>query len=165
MLTDQLTRQNEDLKETKERLRGEIATAANALQRRERMLQGTPSILLPDLPLGHESLTEVEVLERARKAESEAASYASNQKDLEKSTKKALAEMKIQLEEAQRKEAKAGSETTALREGVKAMKETWTRELKAVRAEMKVAEEQLKRDAADTRAKNTALVKLTQDQA
>lgn len=73
--------------------------------------------------------------------------------------------MRAQLEEAQRKEAKATSECTALRDGIKGMKESWARELKGIRAEMKAADEIWKRDGEEITLKNAALVKLTQDQA
>lgn len=72
--------------------------------------------------------------------------------------------MKIQLDDAQRKEAKATSESTALRNGVKGIKETFARDLKSIRDDMNSADERWKREGDEMRAENQALVTLTQSQ-
>jgi hypothetical protein len=105
-----------------------------------------------------------EVLERAQKAEAQAATLSGNQKELEQSTKKSLAEMSTQLAEAVRDKAKAESESSTLKSGVGGMKESWAREVKAFRAEMKKADEGWKQERDEVKAKNQALLKLVQDQ-
>lgn len=106
----------------------------------------------------------IEVLERAQKAEAEVLAFTTNQKELEQSTKKSLAEMKAQLEDAQRKEAKATSECSALRTGVKGIKETFARDLRGIRDDMNGADERWKREGEEMRAKNEALVTLVKSQ-
>lgn len=105
-----------------------------------------------------------EVLERAQKAEAEVLAFTTNQKELEQSTKKALNEMKAQLEEAQRKEAKATSEAAALRNGVKGIKDSFARDLKSIRDDMSGADERWEKQGEEMRAKNEALVALVKSQ-
>ena len=104
------------------------------------------------------------MLERAQKAEGQAASLSSNQRELEQSTKKSLAEMSTQLAEAQRDKAKAESESNALKSSVGSMKESWAREVKGLRGEMKKADEGWIQERDEVLAKNAALLKLVQDQ-
>jgi hypothetical protein len=106
-----------------------------------------------------------DVLERAQKAEAQALLLSGNQKELEQSTKKSLAEMTAQLAEAQRKETKAESESSALKSSVGSMKDAWAREVKALRAEVKRADEKWRNEHDEVKAKNQALLKLVQDQA
>ena len=72
--------------------------------------------------------------------------------------------MSTQLAEAQRDKAKSESESSALKSGVGSMKESWAREVKALRAEMKKADEGWKAERDEVKAKNQALLKLVQDQ-
>ena len=102
----------------------------------------------------------VEVLERAQKAEAEVLAFTTNQKELEQTTKKSLSEMKALLEDAQRKEAKATSECSALRNGVTGIKESFARDLKSIRTDMSGADEKWKKDGEEMRAKNEALITL-----
>jgi hypothetical protein len=72
--------------------------------------------------------------------------------------------MSTQLAEAQRDKAKAESECNALKSSVGSMKESWAREVKALRGEMKKADEGWKQERDEVLGKNAALLKLVQDQ-
>jgi DNA helicase IV len=72
--------------------------------------------------------------------------------------------MKLQLEEAQRKEAKATSECSALKNGVKGVKDSFARDLKHIRDDMGLADERWKKEGDEMRAKNEALVALVRSQ-
>ncbi|WVQ61934.1 uncharacterized protein L199_000067 [Kwoniella botswanensis] len=139
-----LTRQTEDLKETRERMRVECEGLNNVIARKERLLQ--------------------EVLERARTAESSLSQHQSTRKALEQSTKKSLSHMTSQLTEAQAGQAKAERECVALRESVKSLRDVWAREVKSVRDEWKKGEEKGKKEREEARQKHLALVKLVQSQ-
>nr|XP_019007424.1 uncharacterized protein I206_07876 [Kwoniella pini CBS 10737]OCF46205.1 hypothetical protein I206_07876 [Kwoniella pini CBS 10737] len=139
-----LTRQTEDLKETRERMRVECEGLNNVIARKERLLQ--------------------EVLERARGAESSLAQHQSTRKALEQSTKKSLSHMTSQLTEAQAGQAKSERECVALRESVKSLRDVWAREVKSVRDEWKRGEEKGRKDREEARQKHLALVKLVQSQ-
>jgi hypothetical protein len=65
--------------------------------------------------------------------------------------------MSTQLAEAQRDKAKAESECNAL-------KSSWAREVKGLRAEIKKADEGWKQERDEILGKNAALLKLVQDQ-
>ena len=88
----------------------------------------------------------LEVLERARAAESSLSTHVSTRKALELSTKKSLAQMSAQLSEAQNNQARAEREAESLREGVRSLKELWAREMTAVREEWKRGEERGRRE-------------------
>ncbi|KAK8866156.1 hypothetical protein IAR55_001307 [Kwoniella newhampshirensis] len=139
-----LTRQTEDLKETRERMRVECEGLNNVIARKERLLQ--------------------EVLERARTAEAALAQHQSSRKNLEQSTKKSLQHMTAQLTEAQAGQAKAERECASLRESVKSLRDVWAREVKSVREEWKRGEERGKREREEARQKHLALVALVQSQ-
>lgn len=87
-------------------------------------------------------------MERARTAESSLATHVANKKALEQSTKKSLQQMTSQLADAQAAQLKADREASSLRDGVKSLRDSWTRELKAVRDEVKQAEEKGRNDTA-----------------
>ncbi|OCF42287.1 hypothetical protein I317_03907 [Kwoniella heveanensis CBS 569] len=139
-----LTRQTEDLKETRERMRVECEGLNNVVSRKERLLQ--------------------EILERARTAEAALASHQSTRKALEQSTKKSLSHMTAQLTEAQAGQAKAERECASLRDSVRSLRDVWAREVKSVREEWKKGEEKGKREREEARQKHLALVKLVQSQ-
>ncbi|WVR06095.1 hypothetical protein IAU60_003123 [Kwoniella sp. DSM 27419] len=140
-----LTRQTEDLKETRERMRVECEGLNNVISRKERLLQ--------------------EVLERARTAEAGLASHQSTRKALEQSTKKSLQHMMTQLTEAQAGQAKAERECAALRDSVRSLRDVWAREVKSVREESRRGEEKGKKDREEAQQRHLALVKLVQAQA
>lgn len=72
--------------------------------------------------------------------------------------------MSTQLAEAQRDKAKAESECSALKSSVGSMKESWAREVKAMKGELKKADEGWKLERDEVIGKNSALLKLVQDQ-
>lgn len=72
--------------------------------------------------------------------------------------------MSTQLAEAQRDKAKAESECSALRSSVGSMKESWAREVKGLRGELKRADEGWRQERDEVLEKNEALLKLVQDQ-
>lgn len=118
-LVAQLTRQNEDLKETKERMRAENDSLGVMISRKERLL--------------------TEVLERARSAEATAATSVKERKQLEGSTKKSLAEMKDKMEASTLTATRSEREAVILREAVASLKDSWKKEVRALRAEIKEA--------------------------
>lgn len=83
----------------------------------------------------------LEVLDRARTAESTLAEHASTRKALEQSTKKSLQQMTTQLKEAQLSQQRSEREAVSLRDSVKSLRDVWAREVRAVREEMKRSEE------------------------
>ncbi|EJD47933.1 hypothetical protein AURDEDRAFT_183690 [Auricularia subglabra TFB-10046 SS5] len=138
----QLTRQTEDLKEGRERLRIEIEGLNNVVARKERLLQ--------------------EVLERARKAEAEATALKTQLKTETASTKRSLRDMEAALSEATALSQKSASEYSALQSSFARLGDSWRRELEGVREEMRAREETLKKEADEIGVKYKALVKLVQ---
>ncbi|RXK39734.1 hypothetical protein M231_02927 [Tremella mesenterica] len=125
-LVGSLTRQTEDLKETRERMRVQCEGLNNVIARKERQLQ--------------------EMLERARTAESALNEQLSTRKALEQSTKKSLQQMKTELVEAQANQHKAESECASLRDGVKSLRDVWAREVKAMRAEWRKGQDRTRQE-------------------
>ncbi|EIW75081.1 hypothetical protein CONPUDRAFT_132015 [Coniophora puteana RWD-64-598 SS2] len=123
----QLTRQTEDLKESRERLRLENEGLNNVVARKERLLQ--------------------EVLERARKAEAEAASMKSQLKTETSASKKSLREMEASLAESTALSQKSEREYVTLRDSIKSMAEGWKVDTERLREEMRRREDMLKKEA------------------
>ncbi|KAG1812921.1 uncharacterized protein BJ212DRAFT_1369012 [Suillus subaureus] len=123
----QLTRQTEDLKEGRERLRLENEGLNNVVARKERLLQ--------------------EVLERARKAEAEAATLKSQLKTETATSKKSLREMESALAESTALSQKAEREYITLRDSIKSMTESWKHDTDRLREEMRKREDKLKKEA------------------
>ncbi|KAG2137603.1 uncharacterized protein EDB93DRAFT_1167065 [Suillus bovinus] len=123
----QLTRQTEDLKEGRERLRLENEGLNNVVARKERLLQ--------------------EVLERARKAEAEAATLKSQLKTETTTSKKSLREMESALMESTALSQKAEREYITLRDSIKSMTESWKHDTDRLREEMRKREDKLKKEA------------------
>jgi len=117
----QLTRQTEDYKESRERLRLENEGLNNVVARKERLLQ--------------------EVLERARKAEAEAGALKAQLKAETGTSKKALREMEAALAESSALSAKSEREYITLRDSIKGMVDGWKRDTDRLRDEV------LKREA------------------
>ncbi|KAK7056434.1 hypothetical protein VNI00_002989 [Paramarasmius palmivorus] len=134
----QLTRQTEDLKEGRERLRLENEGLNNVVARKERLLQ--------------------EVLERARKAEAEAAALKSQLKTETSTSKKSLREMEAQLTESTALSQKCEREYITLRDSLKSMTESWKSDTDKLRDEMKKREERWKKEAETTGKKYKLLV-------
>lgn len=123
----QLTRQTEDLKEGRERLRLENEGLNNVVARKERLLQ--------------------EVLERARKAEAEAATLKSQLKSETTAAKKSVQEMKAALSESTALSQKSEREYITLRDSIKGLVESWRADTERLREEMLKREEKLKTEA------------------
>ncbi|TFK17296.1 hypothetical protein FA15DRAFT_676175 [Coprinopsis marcescibilis] len=123
----QLTRQTEDLKESRERLRLENEGLNNVVARKERLLQ--------------------EVLERARKAEAEAMALKQSLKSETSTSKKALREMEAALAESTALSSKSEREYITLRDSIKSMTETWKRDTDRLRDDVIKREQKWKAEA------------------
>ncbi|KAJ7066466.1 hypothetical protein C8F01DRAFT_1123385 [Mycena amicta] len=123
----QLTRQTEDLKEARERLRLENEGLNNVVARKERLLQ--------------------EVLERARKAEAEATTLKAQYKTETSSSKKAIREMEATVAECTATSQKAEREYITLRDSIKGLVEGFKRDTDRLRDEMTRREERVKSEA------------------
>lgn len=139
----QLTRQTEDLKEGRERLRLENEGLNNVVARKERLLQ--------------------EVLERARKAESEAATLKSQLKTETTTSKKSLREMETALSESTALSQKSEREYITLRESIKGLVESWKTDTDRLRDEMRKREEKLQAEAESVGKKYRTLVEQFQN--
>ncbi|KAF8317756.1 uncharacterized protein EI90DRAFT_3084890 [Cantharellus anzutake] len=136
----QLTRQVEDLKDGRDRLRLENEALNNVVARKERLLQ--------------------EVLERARKAEAEAGSLKANLKTTSAEAKKSLREMEEMMNQATTSSQKATREYVTLRDSVKSMMEGWQQEVKLLRDEMARKEKVWRTESEGLAAKYQRLIKL-----
>ncbi|KAF8902409.1 hypothetical protein CPB84DRAFT_1707688 [Gymnopilus junonius] len=123
----QLTRQTEDLKEGRERLRLENEGLNNVVARKERLLQ--------------------EVLDRARKAEAEAASLKTQLKTETTTSKKTLREMEAALSESTALSQKSEREYITLRDSLKQLTESWKYDTDRLREDMRKREEKLQAEA------------------
>ncbi|KAH7915252.1 hypothetical protein BJ138DRAFT_998306 [Hygrophoropsis aurantiaca] len=123
----QLTRQTEDLKEGRERLRLENEGLNNVVARKERLLQ--------------------EVLERARKAEAEASTLKSQLKTETATSKKSIRDMETALTESTTLSQKSEREYITLRDSLKSMTESWKSDTDKLRDEMRKREENLRKEA------------------
>ncbi|KAJ9109909.1 hypothetical protein QFC19_001889 [Naganishia cerealis] len=144
-LVAQLTRQNEDLKDTKERMRAENDSLGVMISRKERLLS--------------------EVLERARTAEATAATLGKERKQIEGTAKKSIAEMKEKMETAVLNSSKSERETVALRDGLSSLKESWRKEVKTLRVEIKEVQDSARLQQQETVGKQAAIYKLIEVQA
>ena len=120
----QLTRQVEDYKEGRERLRVENDGLNNVVARKERLLQ--------------------EVLERARKAEAEVATLKSQLKTETSTSKKTIKDMETTLAESTTLSQKSEREYLTLRDSMKSLNEAWKRETDGIRDEVRKREDQIK---------------------
>ncbi|KAH9967169.1 hypothetical protein BC827DRAFT_1264045 [Russula dissimulans] len=134
----QLTRQTEDLKEVRERLRLENEGLNNVVARKERLLQ--------------------EVLERARKAEAEAVALKAQLKAETTSSKKSLREMEVALTESTALSSKSEREYIALRDSLKGMKSAWRADVDSLREDMRKREEKWRSEAETAGKKYAKLV-------
>ncbi|KAF8498557.1 hypothetical protein F5888DRAFT_1689992 [Russula emetica] len=134
----QLTRQTEDLKEVRERLRLENEGLNNVVSRKERLLQ--------------------EVLERARKAEAEAVTLKAQLKAETTSSKKSLREMETALTESTALSSKSEREYITLRDSLKGMKSAWRADVDGIRDDMRKREERWRSEAETTGKKYAKLL-------
>ncbi|CAK9784623.1 unnamed protein product [Cutaneotrichosporon oleaginosum] len=138
-----LTRRSEDLRETRDRMRGEVEALNNVIARKERMM--------------------ADVLARARTAEASATQNASERKELEARVKKAEADSRGEVEVAAAARAKAESECNALRDLVHSMREAWTREAAALREEVNCSQAQMREERAAASKKYEEALVLVRD--
>jgi len=136
-----LTRQTEDLKEARERLRLENEGLNNVVARKERLLQEV--MKFPLYPGRHSFL---QVLDRARKAEAEATMLKSQLKTETTTSKKALREMESALTESTALSQRSEREYITLRDSVKQLTESWKHDTDRLRDEMRKREEKVKSD-------------------
>ncbi|KAF8732663.1 hypothetical protein AX14_004102 [Amanita brunnescens Koide BX004] len=134
----QLTRQTEDLKEGRERLRLENEGLNNVVARKERLLQ--------------------EVLERARKAEAEAASLKSQLKTETTTSKKTIREMETALSESTALSQKCEREYITLRDSIKGLVESFKTDADRLRDEVQRREEKWRGEAESAGKKYKLLV-------
>ncbi|KAH9040385.1 hypothetical protein EDB85DRAFT_134253 [Lactarius pseudohatsudake] len=134
----QLTRQTEDLKEVRERLRLENEGLNNVVARKERLLQ--------------------EVLERARKAETEAVALKAQLKAETTSSKKSLREMEAALAESTALSSKSEREYITLRDSLKGMKSAWRADVDGLREDMQKREERWRNEGEVTGKKYAKLL-------
>ncbi|KAH9074714.1 hypothetical protein EDB83DRAFT_2504880 [Lactarius deliciosus] len=134
----QLTRQTEDLKEVRERLRLENEGLNNVVARKERLLQ--------------------EVLERARKAETEAVALKAQLKAETTSSKKSLREMEAALTESTALSSKSEREYITLRDSLKGMKSAWRADVDGLREDMQKREERWRNEVEVTGKKYAKLL-------
>ncbi|EKM50610.1 uncharacterized protein PHACADRAFT_213510 [Phanerochaete carnosa HHB-10118-sp] len=134
----QLTRQSEDLKEVRERLRLENEGLNNVVARKERLLQ--------------------EVLERARKAEAEVLTLKGQLKTETTTSKKSLREMEAALAEAQMRSQKCEREYVTLRDSLKGLVESFKQDHDGLRDEMRKREEKMRREAEEVQKKYVKLI-------
>ncbi|KAI0358243.1 hypothetical protein OH77DRAFT_1421553 [Trametes cingulata] len=138
----QLTRQTEDLKEVRERLRLENEGLNNVVARKERLLQ--------------------EVLERARKAEAEVVTLRSQLKNETTTSKKTIREMEASLTEHIARTQKAEREYAVLRDSIKGLVESFQTDAVNLREEMRRREEKLKSEAEEMGRKYRLLLEQIQ---
>lgn len=136
----QLTRQTEDLKDGRERLRLENESLNNVVTRKERLLQ--------------------ELLERARKAENECQLLKHQLKSETSSSKKTIREMEITLAEAKTVAQRSEREYVQLRDAMTHLREGWRAEVEGLREEMKAS----RAEAQDAANRQKALLKLLEEQ-
>ncbi|KAF5351343.1 hypothetical protein D9758_008029 [Tetrapyrgos nigripes] len=120
----QLTRQTEDLKEGRERLRLENEGLNNVVARKERLLQ--------------------EVLERARKAEAEATTLRAQLKQDSTVSKKSIRDLESSLAESTTLSQKSEREYLTLRESLKSMAESWKHDMDRLHKDIQKREERWK---------------------
>ncbi|THG96748.1 hypothetical protein EW026_g5144 [Hermanssonia centrifuga] len=134
----QLTRQTEDLKEVRERLRLENEGLNNVVARKERLLQ--------------------EVLERARKAEAEVVVLKSQLKTETTTSKKSLRDMEAALTESTARSQKCEREYITLRDSLKGLVESFKTDHENLREEMRKREEKMRKEAEEISKKYKRLL-------
>ncbi|KAJ6518952.1 hypothetical protein C8R45DRAFT_10515 [Mycena sanguinolenta] len=139
----QLTRQTEDLKEGRERLRLENEGLNNVVARKERLLQ--------------------EVLERARTAEAEAAALKAQLKTETTTSKKAVRDMETALTESTALSQKSEREYITLRDSIKGLVEGFKSDTDRLRAEMTKREEKWRGEAESAGKKYRLLLEKIKD--
>ena len=135
-----LTRQNEELKDGRERLRVENEGLNTVVSRKERMLQ--------------------EVLERARRAESEASNLKAQLKNETTTSKKTMRDMEIALAEATALSQKSEREYLTLKDAVKGLQDGWRADVERLQEEIKGKETVWRKEIEQVNLKYNTYVKL-----
>ena len=138
-----LTRQTEDLKEARERLRLENEGLNNVVARKERLLQEVDSVSLFFLSPAQLSLS-IQVLERARKAEAEVTTLKAQLKTETSTSKKSLREMESALTESTALSQRSEREYITLRDSVKHLTDSWKGDIDRLKDEMRKREDKVK---------------------
>jgi uncharacterized phage infection (PIP) family protein YhgE len=133
-----LTRQTEDLKEARERLRLENEGLNNVVQRKERLLQ--------------------EVLERARSAEAESSTLKTQLKQETTSAKKSLREFESQLAEANAISQKSEREYLVLKASLERLTVQFKADIKSLKDEIEKKEEGWRKEKAEVGRKYRTLL-------
>ncbi|KAF8677647.1 hypothetical protein RHS04_05952 [Rhizoctonia solani] len=133
----QLTRQTEDLKDGRERLRIENESLNNVVARKERLLQ-----------------------EAARKAEAEVQALKAQLKDETSASKKSMKEMHTTLSQAKAVAQRSEREYVQLRDTLSTMREGWRKEVETLRDQMRGSQN----EAQEALSKQIMLLKLLEDQ-
>lgn len=107
----------------------------------------------------------VEVLARARKAESAVFQHITERKELEARVKDTVTESHAEVAEAKLVRAKAESERDALRDSVKSLRSAWAREVGAYREEVDRVQEQIRQEREAATAKHEAIMSAVSAQA
>jgi len=87
-----------------------------------------------------------QVLERARKAEAEAASLKQHLKQETSTSKKTIREMETQLAESTALSKKSEREYITLRDSIKSMSDTWKLDVESLKSEMRKKEDKWRRE-------------------
>lgn len=159
----QLTRQTEDLKEVRERLRLENEGLNNVVARKERLLQEVRRVLLIRAFDGPTDVGgTLQVLERARKAEAEVITLKSQLKNETSTSKKTIKDMESSVTEYTARTQKAEREYTVLRDSIKGLVESFQTDAMNLREEVKRREDKLKTDAEEMGRKYKLLLEQVQ---
>lgn len=137
-----LTRQNEELKDGRERLRVENEGLNTVVSRKERLLQ--------------------ELLERARRAESEASNLKAQLKNETTTSKKTMRDMETALAEATALSQKSEREYLTLKDAVKGLQDGWRADVDRLQEEIKGKEAAWKKEIEQVNLKYKTYVKLQQ---
>ena len=139
-----LTRQTEDLKEARERLRLENEGLNNVVARKERLLQEVIICSLSPHEMTVSTFRLLQVLERARKAEAEVSTLKTQLKTETTTSKKALREMESALTESTALSQRSEREYITLRDSVKHLTDSWKHDIDRLKDEMKKREDKVK---------------------
>ena len=133
---ESLTRQLEDLKESRERQRMELSTVQTTLTRRERMLEDT--------------------LARARAAEASLKVSEDDKKVHNAECSRRTRDLEGRCREAEERRARAEAEYQALRSATTALSEGWKKEVKLLRKDQAALKLAGEKDCNDARSRQTA---------
>lgn len=151
-----LTRQVEDMKEVRERLRLENEGLNNVVARKERLLQEVRRLTQRTLTLVTHFTSQT--LVRARKAEADAAEFKSQLKSETTTSKKSLREMETALIESKAKSERHEREYNTLRDSFKGLTESFKADHAGLRDELRKREEKMRKEAEAMHKKYIQLV-------